>query len=146
MDRKSLIEPWRVVGHRYSYRDRWLRLRSDRCVTPAGQDVDPFHVLEYHDWINVLALTGGNRCLLVRECRHGVGEIVVGLPGGTMDATDADPETAARRELLEETGFTAGSLIPCGTSFANAATHTNRVWSYIAPDAVRTGGQSLDET
>jgi 8-oxo-dGTP pyrophosphatase MutT (NUDIX family) len=146
MDQPSRLKPWRVLHSRVSYSDRWLTLRTDTCETPTGYRVEAYHVIDYPGWINIVALVDQRRMLLLREYRHGVGQVVAGLPGGMMDAGETDPVAAARRELLEETGFAAERLILCGDSFANAASQTNRVWAFLAPDAVRVGGQSLDDS
>ena len=128
------VRPWRVERQRYLYRDRWLTHRADRCVTERGEVLDPFHVFEFTDWVNVIALTADRQVLLVDEYRHGVGEVVRGLPSGVMEPEETDPAVAAARELLEETGHRAGHMWPVAESFANAASQTNRVWSFLAVD------------
>ena len=52
------LRPWRVTASRIVLADRWIRLRADSCVAPSGDVVDPFYVLEYADWVHVVALTG----------------------------------------------------------------------------------------
>ena len=73
------VRAWRVERQRYLYRDRWLTHRADRCVTERGEVLDPFHVFEFTDWVNVIALTADRQVLLVDEYRHGVGEVVRGF-------------------------------------------------------------------
>ena len=51
-----------------------------------------------------------------------------------MEPEETDPAVAAARELLEETGHRAGHMWPVAESFANAASQTNRVWSFLAVD------------
>ena len=50
---------------------RRLTHPANRCVTERGEVVDPFHVFEFTDWVNVIAPTAGRRVLLVDEYRHG---------------------------------------------------------------------------
>jgi ADP-ribose pyrophosphatase len=117
------IEPWRVLSSRISYEDRWLKVRSDDCVTADGRHISPYHVLEYPDCINVVALTPEGQLLLVREYRHGCGEIMLGLVSGAHEAADGESadaaERAARRELREETGYSGGRFTPILTSYPN---------------------------
>lgn len=141
-----MIERWTTLEHRITYHDRWLTVRSDRCVTPSGLIVDPYHVLEYPTWVNVVAITPEPRVVLVREYRHGVGEVVVGIPGGVMDPEDASPDDTVRRELREETGYTAARLIRLGKSYANAGSQNNLMWSYLAIGAQRTHEPAPDAT
>lgn len=141
-----MIERWNTLESRITYHDRWLTVRSDRCETRSGLIIDPYHVLEYPTWVNVVAITPEARAVLVREYRHGIDEVVVGIPGGVMDPEDASPEDAVRRELLEETGYTAGHLIRLGRSYANAGSQNNVMWSYLATEARQTHEPAPDAT
>jgi ADP-ribose pyrophosphatase YjhB (NUDIX family) len=67
------------------------------------------------------------------------------LPGGVLDAGET-PEEAARRELLEETGFEARTWTNVGSVFANPARQTNRVHVFIAEGLNAGGAQKLDES
>lgn len=123
--------PWRVVGSRVTYRDRWLSVRSDHCVDRRGRTIDPYHVLELPGWVNVVAVTADRRIILAREYRHGFGRVITGLPSGTMEPDDADPEVAARREL-EESGYRGGRFHRLSGLPANPANQTNLAWSFLA--------------
>jgi 8-oxo-dGTP pyrophosphatase MutT (NUDIX family) len=112
--------------------DEWIRVRSDCCVTGAGNVVEPFYVLEYADWVNVVALTADAQVVLVREYRHGAARILTGLVAGTVEPGES-PLQAAVRELREETAC-VGTMTLLGSYWANPATQTNRVWSYLATD------------
>src|SRR5690606_34597941 len=59
------------------------------------------------------------------------GEIVQGLPAGAIDSAES-PETCAKRELEEETGFIGGTFFHTGTAYPNPATQDNKVHSYLA--------------
>ncbi len=140
------LVPWRVAASRVTYADRWIRLRSDTCIGADGTVIDPYHVLELPDWVNVVALTADSRrLLLVREYRHGYGRIITGLVSGTVERADGGAaeaaEAAARRELEEETGYRGGLFLPVLTAYANPANQTNRITSFLALD-VEPGGQA----
>jgi ADP-ribose pyrophosphatase len=87
--------------------------------------------------VNVVALTSEAEIVLVREYRHGVEQVVTGLPSGWVEPTDESPEAAIRRELAEETGFVADDFCEIGCSYANPANQTNSVWSFLALGAGR---------
>ena len=139
-----MIEPWRVVGSRTLHEDRWLKIRTDRCVDRSGRIIDPFHVLEFPTWINVVPVTDRGEILLAREYRHGAGEILVGLPCGTMEPGESDAEAAARRELEEETGYAGGRFLAMASGYANPANQDNRAWSFLALGVRPTGIRRLD--
>ena len=139
-----MIEPWTVERTRTTYRDRWLTVRSDDCRTRAGVEVAPYHVIELPTWLNIVALTPEGRVVLVTEYRHGTAEILTGLPSGTMEPIDADSTGAARRELLEETGFGGGEFMELGRYPANPANQNNDVVPFLALGVERIAEQSLD--
>jgi 8-oxo-dGTP pyrophosphatase MutT (NUDIX family) len=127
---------WRVTASRYVHKDRWIALRADDCLTSDGVPVAPYYVLEYPDWVEVVALDAEDNVLLVRQYRHAMGGFTIELPAGGMDPVDTDPCVAAARELLEETGC-AGVVSYVGEARPNAGTHTNRVHTILARDVVQ---------
>lgn len=127
---------WRVTASRHIHRDRWISVRADDCVTEEGAVVAPYYVLEYPDWVEVVALDVDNNVLLVKQYRHALGDISIELPAGGMDPGETDPVEAARRELLEEAGC-AGTLSLVGETRPNAGTHTNRTHIILARNVVK---------
>ncbi|MUG95543.1 hypothetical protein F7734_25545 [Scytonema sp. UIC 10036] len=67
-----MLEPWQVIGSTISYEDRWLKIQSDRCLTKTGKFIEPYHVLHYPTWVNVVALTANAEIILLSQYRHGV--------------------------------------------------------------------------
>jgi 8-oxo-dGTP pyrophosphatase MutT (NUDIX family) len=136
--------PWRVLGSTTLLEDRWITLRADRLQTAAGVEIAPWYVLDYPDWAVVVALTGDDRVVLVRQWRHAAQTWSLELPGGVMDATDADAIAAARRELREETGFDATDWRFLYAAHPNPAIQTNRLHVVLATGAYLAGGTALE--
>lgn len=90
-------------------------------------------VLETPDWINVVATTSDARIVLVQQYRFGVGELTFEPVGGIVDPGE-DPLDAARRELLEETGFGGGKWRYLGSVHVNPAFHDNLCHHWLAED------------
>jgi 8-oxo-dGTP pyrophosphatase MutT (NUDIX family) len=130
---------WTVSRSRIVFRDRWVSLRADDCLTPTGVEVAPFYVLEYPDWVHVVAIDADDHIILVRQYRHGLGGVTLELPGGMMDAADDDSSATAARELAEETGYTAPFFRAVASLSPNPATHTNRLHVVLAEHARLTG-------
>jgi 8-oxo-dGTP pyrophosphatase MutT (NUDIX family) len=139
MDRK-----WRIAQSETILKDRWIDLRADHCVTPWGVNVGPYYVLSYSEWVHVVAITRDDELVLVRQYRHGAGEVFLELPGGQADAGEQDLEATARRELAEETGFVAQDWERITSLHPNPATHSNRIHFYLAREAAPGGPQRLD--
>jgi 8-oxo-dGTP pyrophosphatase MutT (NUDIX family) len=137
-----VTEAWSVRESTVILDDEWIRVRSDCCVTGAGNVVEPFYVLEYADWVNIVALTADAQIVLVREYRHGATSILTSLVAGTVESGES-PLQAAVRELREETGC-VGTMTLLGSYWANPATQTNRVWSYLATDVAEHSPVRLD--
>lgn len=133
-------KPWEVLATHTTFKDRWVTLRTDRCVTENGHVLENFHILEYPDWIAALAITKAREIISVREYRHGARNVVTGLIGGAVDPNET-PEQCARRELLEETGYTGGKIFSLGSGHPNPANQTNLLHSYLLID-VEVGGQT----
>jgi 8-oxo-dGTP pyrophosphatase MutT (NUDIX family) len=108
--------------------------------------IEPYYVLEYPTWVNVVALTAHVEVVLVRLYRHGIRQTVVELPSGTVDLSDASVLEAARRELLEETGYGGGEFVETATLSPNTANHANRVHCFVATAVEHVCPPILDET
>ena len=91
----------------------WLTARKDHVLLPTGAENKEYYVLEYPDWINVLAITRDGKFLMERQYRHGLGMTCYEICAGVCEKGES-PLESARRELYEETGFGGGEwLLPC---------------------------------
>jgi ADP-ribose pyrophosphatase len=101
---------------------------------PDGSLLERF-VLVHPEVAAVVALTSRRELVLVRQFRHPVQRDVVEIPGGRVEEGE-DLAVAAARELVEETGYTPGSVHPLG-SFYNSLGHSTQVTHlFLALDAV----------
>ena len=135
------IKPWKILESHHLHKN----VRIDKCELPNGMTIEGF-VLEYRDWATIVAVTKQQDVLLIRQYRHGAQKVILELPGGAMEAEDESPMQAARRELLEETGYTSDTFIQIGCVSPNPANQTNLIYSFLALDAEKVGGQRLDPT
>jgi ADP-ribose pyrophosphatase len=138
------ILKWQRLSSRYLVKEKWATLRVDTCKLQNGTVKDDYFVLEYPDWVNAVALTKDNKIILVRQYRHGADIISLEIPGGVIDG-DELPESAVKRELLEETGYTFETCEQIATLYPNPATANNRTFTYFLTGGVKTHPQHLDE-
>lgn len=130
-----MVEPWSRISSRPLGSHRIFTLREDTRRSPRTGVDHPFVVLEAPDWVNVVALTPSRDVVLVAQYRPGTDSIGLEIPGGMVDADDPDPAAAARRELLEETGYGGDAWHSLGDVCPNPALQGNRCHSFLLLDA-----------
>ncbi len=135
---------WRILSSEYLFNDLWFRVRKDRCETPEGKIIDPYYVYEFPEWVTAVPVTEDGRIIMVKQYRHAWGDLSLEIPGGCVDDADPDHETAIRRELQEETGYTFSSVEPLGRISANPSTNNNLMHMFLARGGRKTGAQQLD--
>lgn len=127
-------------------RSPWVSVRADDCITVEGVEISPFYVLEYPDWVHIVALDTEDCLILVRQYRHGLRRIALGLPAGGIEEGEPVLEAAAR-ELLEETGYrSTGALTLVASLSANAASHTNFCHTVLAENVSAVSAPRHDPT
>ncbi len=141
---QAMPRPWRRIGSRTALRDRWIHVRAEAWETPQGVTLDPWWMLDWADWVHVVALTSDDRLVLVRQFRPGAQALTLELPGGIMEAGETDPVAAAAREFTEETGWRAAEWRPVIGLPPEPAHSSNRIHFVLALGCTPAGEQALD--
>ena len=136
---------WEILSTEYLIRRPWLTARRDVAKLPDGRINYEYYVLEYPDWVNIIAITEEGMVVLERQYRHGLGKTCFELPCGVIEEGET-PLQAAKRELLEETGYAGGEWKQLMTLSPNPATSNNLAHSFLATGVKKVAGQSLDAT
>lgn len=143
METKS--KRWKTLKSEYLIRRPWLTARRDVVQLPNGIVNDEFYVLEYPDWVNVIAITGDGKFVFVRQYRYGLDLDSVELCAGVTEPGEK-PVESAQRELLEETGYGGGSWEEIMTIGQNPSTCNNWTHCFVATGVERLSDQRLDRT
>ena len=136
---------WKTLSSEYLFRRPWLTARRDICQLPDGRINDEYYVLEYPTWINVIAVTKDDQMVIIRQYRHGLGRTCFEIVAGCVEEGE-DPIDAAKRELLEETGYSGGEWTETMQFTCNASAMNNITHSYLAIGVEQTAKQNLDAT
>ncbi len=120
-------------------------------LAPDGRKGN-FYMLDAPDWATVIPFFGNEEelavgegdFLMVEQYRHGIHQVTIEFPAGTVDPGE-DPADCARRELEEETGRRASGFLHLGSVCPNPAFMNNRVHFYLATGLAEAGAQNLDE-
>jgi ADP-ribose pyrophosphatase len=104
----------------------------------------PYYSLRLPDYAAVVAITEDQRVLAVRQYRPAVERPTIELPSGLVDPGES-PAEAARRELLEETGYEAAEVEVLGSMEPDTGRLGNRIWSCVATGARRVEGRAPEE-
>lgn len=131
------------VSSRSVFRGHLLDIYDDEVLLPNGQTSRR----EYNRHVGavcVVPITAEGNVIMERQYRYPVGQVLLEIPAGKLDAKNEDREEAVRRELREETGAVAGTLVDLGWFYPAAAYSDECITMYLAKD-LSYGERALDE-
>ena len=138
--------PWKVLNSEYLAHEPWFTVRREAVELPGGARIPSYYVLEYPDWVNVIAITKEGKFVFIDQYRHGLGETDYEIPAGVAEPDDASMLAAAQRELAEETGYGGGQWRELMVVAPNPSTQNNLTYCYLATGVERLSEQHLDAT
>ena len=130
-DISSFVES--TVSSKLIYDGNILHVYKDEITLPDGKPA----YREYNRHVGavcVIPLTDKGEVICVRQYRYPIAEVLLEIPAGKLDYKGEDPESAARRELREETGATCRELIYLGKYLGSPAILDECIHMYLAKD------------
>ena len=149
---------WEEISCEHVIQDEWLDLRKSAYRFPDGKIFAPYYSYSRRDYVVVVASDCNGNYICVRQFRHGIKEVTTEFPAGGIDRRDAKEYDiscdiskelaflAAKRELLEETGYESDEWEHLLTIPSDATICDNYGYLYMAKNCRKVSGQELDET
>ncbi len=150
---------WEEISTEHIVRDEWIDFRRSAYRFPDGSVFEPYYSYSRRDYVVVVASDEEGNYLCVRQFRQGIKEVTTEFPAGGIERTDGreygagrgqagaeDSLEAAKRELLEETGYESEQWRHLLTVPSNATIADNYAYIFAAENCRKSGGQKLDET
>lgn len=146
MIQKLVNRKWKVLKSENILRlGPWLSVRQECVELPSGVQIPTWYVLEFPNWINVIAETCDGELVMIDQYRHAYGQTCYELVAGVIDEGET-PLEAAKRELLEETGFGGGEWSEFMTLSPNPSNHNNLSYTFLAKGVERLQPQHEEPT
>jgi len=128
------MDKWKVLSSKLAFDNPWFKVQQDAIELPNGKIIDDYFMWPEGDVVFTIPVTVNNQIILVKQYKHAAGEILIEFPAGYMNK-DESPETAARRELLEETGYDCKRLIKLFESYNNPTKSIGKYHFFLAEES-----------
>ena len=135
---------WKTIESEELLHDYHVAVHKDKVQLPDGAVIDDFYTVTIQDAAMVAAITEDNYILLKAEYRYAIGAEVIECPAGMFEEFETDPLIVAKRELLEETGYSSDNWTYLGSTLESTSKLTNRMHLFLARNCVQTSTQHLD--
>lgn len=136
---------WELMNRKNLVDSAFLQVFADTVKLPNGKIIDNYTVIKKHDVVIIVASTPDTKILTFREYKYAVDHMLNTLPAGHVEEGE-DPLNTAKRELLEETGYTSDEFTLCGTLCEYPTKDIHTVYIVSAKNIRLEGKQVLEVT
>ena len=149
---------WEEIRTEHLIQNEWIDFRQSAWRFPDGSEFEPFYSYSRRDYVVIVASDTEGNYICVRQFRQGIRQVTTEFPAGgierkdgreygaAQDAAAEDSLAAAKRELLEETGYVSEEWEHLLTVPSNATIADNYAHLFLARNCRLVSGQDLDET
>ena len=134
---------WKKLNTREILKGRIFSYKQVEYQSQTSDKRGDFDVIDFADWVNIIAVTPENKIVFVKQFRAGTESITLEIPGGAMEPNESPLECAVR-ELEEESGYQAEEFQQIGMVEPNPAFMGNKCYTYLAKNCRPTGKQNFD--
>tara|TARA_Y100000588_G_scaffold300718_1_gene322323 strand:- start:2251 stop:2859 length:609 start_codon:yes stop_codon:yes gene_type:complete len=135
IDDKDSSQNWTILEEQNVFSARpWLEVSVQNVQLPNQRIVDDYYQVWIPDYVVMLVFTDSGQIIVERQYKHGVRHMTFTLPAGQIEVGE-EPLVAAKRELLEETGFVADGWESYGNFVVNSNNGCGRAHLFVAREA-----------
>ena len=136
---------WKLLNSKIEKDLNFFQVIKEKYVNPRNRKEVVFYHLKLRDWTVVIPVTKNKELVIVKQFRPGAKKYFYEFPGGLIDREES-PQQAAKRELLEETGYNTEKLILLNESYPLPAFQTSKCYIFLAENVVKQNNYlKLDE-
>jgi ADP-ribose pyrophosphatase len=126
-----MTEQWpKITARRIKRISPWMAIVEREVEFAPGAQPELYHAVQQDDYVAIVAALADGRIPIVRQYRPALEDFTWELPAGLVNP-DEDPAVSCRRELMEETGFTAHTVHPLGRHAPCTGRLSNRQHSFF---------------
>ncbi len=142
-EENSKIKKWELLKQEVAFSSDFISVYKESLKRPDNYVVDDYFSVKRRDAVFIIALTKEKQIPLVFQYKNGVKDLIWELPAGFVDDNE-EPLVAAKRELLEETGFEAENYQYLASFSPNPSLSNNKSHVFLAFNAKKVSEQKLD--
>lgn len=139
------LRPWKTLSRQTILEhSKYLSVEEHVVKLPDGQVIERWPWIVTPDYVIVVATTADSEYVCFRQTKYGVEDTSLAPTGGYIEPGE-DPLEAAKRELLEETGYQATEWIDLGAYVVDANRGVATAYLYLAVDAHQVATPDADD-
>ncbi len=127
------MKKWKLLSSKPAFDSKWFKVRQDEVKLSNGTILDDYFVWLEGDLSLIVPVTTNQKLILVKQYKHASGQIMIEYPAGYVDKGEKPAQTA-KRELLEETGYSGGKFSLIGTLTNNPTKVISKIYIYLAEE------------
>ncbi|MCS7281101.1 MAG: NUDIX hydrolase [Desulfobacterota bacterium] len=137
-----MLREWEILDSYMASDFKIFKVGVQNALCPRTGKVSQFYTIHTPPWVNVIPLTEDRKVVMIRQFRFGSQSFCLEIPGGLVD--NETPEEAAKRELLEETGYSGDYVEFLGSVNPNPALFDNECSTFLVKNVKEVGKKNLD--
>jgi ADP-ribose pyrophosphatase len=125
-------KPWKLIKSEKVFDSKYIKIGKDQVLLPDGKKIDDYYTfLDCPSYVTVIPVLKNNKILMIEEWAYPVNQLLLQFPEGDMDQGET-VEESARRELFEETGYSADEFKILGSCLISHRRTSSRQYVVVA--------------